>query len=90
VQRKRVENAFFQFLQERLIELGAVRFEVKYKPTAKNKASVQMLEELGFRHEVDESGEEWFVRSFDQAFADNSVVELDIRFDTIPALELAS
>jgi len=90
VQRKRVENAFFQFLQERLIELGAVRFEVKYKPTAKNKASVQMLEELGFRHEADESGEEWFVRSFDQAFADNSVVELDIRFDTTPALELAS
>jgi predicted enzyme involved in methoxymalonyl-ACP biosynthesis len=90
VQRKRVENAFFQFLQCELIGRGAERFEIKYKPTSKNKASVQMLEELGFEHEIGAgAGDEWFVRPLDRDFADNNVVELDARFDTV-ALELAS
>ena len=90
VQRKRVENAFFEYLRQRLLELGAERFEVAYKPTKKNKASVQMLEELGFSHAPGESaGEEWFVRPIDRAFADSDVVALDLRF-AAPALELAS
>jgi FkbH-like protein len=90
VQRKRVENAFFEYLRQRLIELGAQRFEVSYKPTKKNKASVQMLEELDFHYEPDGSADaEWFVRPIDRAFADSDVVKLDIRFAT-PALDLAS
>jgi FkbH-like protein len=90
VQRKRVENAFFEYLRRALLASGADRFEVKYKPTAKNKASVQMLEELGFRHELHaDSNEEWFVRAIDQEFTDSDVVTLDIRFDAA-ALELAS
>jgi FkbH-like protein len=90
VQRKRVENAFFDYLRQRMIALGAERFEVAYKPTKKNKASVQMLEELGFSHEVNEgTGEEWFVRPIDRGFADSDVVELDIRCGAA-ALELAS
>ena len=89
VQRKRVENAFFEYLRQRLIELGAARFEVAYKATKKNKASIQMLEELGFSHEVNEgTGEEWFTRPIDRVFAESDVVELDIRFAA--ALELAS
>ncbi|HEY1502967.1 MAG TPA: HAD-IIIC family phosphatase [Stellaceae bacterium] len=90
VQRKRVENAFFEYLRQRLLEHGAERFGVAYKPTKKNKASVQMLAELGFRHEADESaGDEWFVRPIDRDFADSDVVTLDIRCDAA-ALELAS
>jgi predicted enzyme involved in methoxymalonyl-ACP biosynthesis len=87
VQRKRVENAFFEYLRRELSAAGAERFEVKYKPTAKNKASVQMLEELGFRLERDQD-EAWFVRPIEQDFADNDVVALDIRFNAA-AMELA-
>lgn len=90
VQRKRVENAFFEFLRRQFMERGAKRFEVKYKPTAKNKASIQMLEELGFVHDSHENpSEEWFVRSIEQSFADNDVVSLDVSFDAT-ALDLAS
>lgn len=90
VQRKRVENAFFEYLRQRLLELGAERFEVAYRPTKKNKASAQMLEELGFSHAPGESaGEEWFVRPIDRPFAESDVVALDLRF-AAPPLELAS
>lgn len=88
VQRKRVENAFFEYLRRALLLAGAENFVVKYKPTTKNKASVQMLEELAFRHDS-RNGEQWFVRPIDQGFSDSDVVTLDIRFDA-PALELAS
>lgn len=90
VQRKRVENAFFEYLRHELLERGAERFEVKYKPTTKNRASVQMLEDLGFKHKVDDAtGEEWFIRPIDRSFADSDVVVLDLRFAPA-ALELAS
>jgi FkbH-like protein len=92
VQRKRVENAFFEYLRNELLASGATRFEVKYKPTSKNKASVQMLEELGFRHEIEAgTGEEWFTRSMDEPFVDSDVVMLDIRLNLdLAALDLAS
>jgi predicted enzyme involved in methoxymalonyl-ACP biosynthesis len=92
VQRKRVENAFFEYLRNELLASGATRFDVKYKPTSKNKASVQMLEELGFRHEIEAgTGEEWFTRSMDEPFVDSDVVMLDIRLNLdLAALDLAS
>jgi FkbH-like protein len=77
VQRKRVENAFFQRLSEELAARGADRFEVRYKPTAKNGASAQMLTELGFLFEPSgEGGEGLYVRPLSPAFEDHDVVEL--------------
>jgi FkbH-like protein len=81
VQRKRVENAFFQLLAGELAARGAGRLEVRYRPTAKNGASVQMLQELGFVLEpagpdMGDGGEGLFVRPLDEAFADSDVVRL--------------
>jgi FkbH-like protein len=78
VQRKRVENAFFQLLAGELAARGAERFEVRYKPTAKNGASAQMLTDLGFAFEpTGEGGEGLYVRPLDLAFEDCEVVRLD-------------
>jgi hypothetical protein len=51
-----------------------------------------MLEELGFRHEIEAgTGEEWFTRSMDEPFVDSDVVMLDIRLNLdLAALDLAS
>lgn len=77
VQRKRVENAFFQLLSGELAARGAKRFEVRYKPTAKNGASAQMLTDLGFVFEPSgEGGEGLYVRPLDQAFEGHDVVRL--------------
>jgi FkbH-like protein len=77
VQRKRVENAFFQLLAAELVARGAERFEVRYKPTAKNRASAQMLTDLGFDFEPSgEGGEGLYVRPLDVAFEDHDVVRL--------------
>lgn len=89
VQRKRVENAFFQFLQRELLTRGADRFEIQYRPTKKNRASVEMLAELGFEHEIDPTGKEWFVRSLRSDFADNDVVALETEFPP-RSMELAT
>jgi FkbH-like protein len=88
VQRKRVESAFFEYLRRALMAAGAESIRAKYKPTTKNKASVQMLEELNFHHE-NLDGAEWFVRPIDQPFPESDVVKLDIHFHSA-ALELAS
>jgi FkbH-like protein len=77
VQRKRVENAFFQLLGAELKARGARRFEVRYKATAKNGASVQMLKDLGFAFEPGAAdGEGLFVRSLAEPFPDHDVVSL--------------
>jgi FkbH-like protein len=77
VQRKRVENAFFQLLAEELASRGAARFEVRYRPTPKNGASAQMLADLGFAFEPSgEGGEGFYVRPLDLAFDDRDVVQV--------------
>lgn len=81
VQRKRVENAFFQLLGRELSARGARRFEIRYKATAKNKASVQMLTELGFTLETESNGAGLFVRPLQPEFADVDVVELRLAWE---------
>src|SRR5665213_289029 len=89
VQRKRVENAFFQLLADELAARGAERFEVRYKPTAKNGASAQMLTDLGFSFEpAGEGGEGLYIRSLGLVFADHDVVRLqaDLGADMVHAV----
>jgi FkbH-like protein len=86
VQRKRVENAFFRRLAAELAARGAERLEVRYKPTAKNSASAQMLTELGFAFEpCGPDGEGLYVRSLREPFADAEVVRLIAELDLQPA-----
>jgi FkbH-like protein len=86
VQRKRVENAFFRRLAAELAARGAERLEVRYKPTAKNGASAQMLAELGFAFEpAGPDGEGLYVRPLQEAFADADVVRLVAELDLQPA-----
>lgn len=88
VQRKRVENAFFQRLADDLQARGARRFEVRYKPTAKNGASAQMLTDLGFAFEpLGEDGEGLYVRDLGRPFDDHDVVRLKV--ELAPDLEQA-
>jgi predicted enzyme involved in methoxymalonyl-ACP biosynthesis len=82
VQRKRVENAFFRRLAAELAARGAERLQVRFKPTAKNGASAQMLAELGFAFEpAGGDGEGLYVRPLDQPFADGEVVRLIAEFE---------
>jgi FkbH-like protein len=77
VQRKRVENAFFQLLAEALAAAGAGRLEVRYKPTAKNGASARMLADLGFQFEpAGADGEGVYARPLAHPFDDHDVVRL--------------
>jgi FkbH-like protein len=86
VQRKRVENAFFRRLAAELAARGAGRLEVRYKPTAKNGASAQMLTELGFSFEpAGPDGEGLYVRPLHEPFADAEVVRLIVELDLQPA-----
>jgi FkbH-like protein len=71
-QKKRVENAFFDWARLRLLALGHERMAVAYQETAKNKASRAMLDELGFV----EDGERGFVRDAHEAFAAAGVIKL--------------
>ena len=68
---------------------GAGRFEVRYKPTAKNGASAQMLTDLGFEFEPSgEGGEGLYVRALDVPFADHDVVRLKAEVAAGQALDL--
>src|SRR5262249_55759480 len=88
VQRKRVENAFFRRLAAELRSREAARLEVRYRPTAKNGASAQMLAELGFAFErAGAGGEGRYVRSLDAPSDDDDVVRLiaDLALGVTPA-----
>jgi FkbH-like protein len=85
VQRKRVENAFFHLLAGELAARGAARFEVRYKATPKNAASVQMLRDLGFEPD----GEELFVRDLAAPIADHDVVDVQADLAARPVQAVA-
>ena len=90
VQRKRVENAFFQLLADELAARGAERFEVRYRPTAKNGASAQMLSDLGFVFEPSgEGGEGLYVRPLGAAFDDSDVVQVTVELGAALAQAVA-
>jgi FkbH-like protein len=77
VQRKRVENAFFERLAADLRCRSARRLEVRYRPTAKNGASAKMLADLGFAFEPSgPDGEGLYVRPFEVPFEDADVVRV--------------
>lgn len=73
-QRKRVEEAFFGFLAERLAARGQHELRVDFRRTAKNGASVAMLEGLGFTYAAADEGSGVFVRPLATPFADRDVV----------------
>jgi predicted enzyme involved in methoxymalonyl-ACP biosynthesis len=49
VQRKRVENAFFEWLRASSIAEGAEELLAAYAPTERNRAAREMLMTLGFQ-----------------------------------------
>src|SRR5262249_50277071 len=85
VQRKRVENAFFQFLAGELASRGARSLEVAYKRTAKNRATVDMLAELGFDYEPRGIDEGAFVTPLPRDFSESDVVRIRSHFQGEPA-----
>jgi FkbH-like protein len=77
VQRKRVEHAFFSWLCTMLLtHSGRETIRIRFKKTAKNDASVKMLEDLGFDLHQDADGQQEFRRSLDTPFADSDIVEI--------------
>lgn len=76
VQRKRVENAFFQFLAEELAARGIQKLDISYRKTARNGASVQMLKDLGFDYRPQNEEEGIFAVNLPCRFPDHDVVEI--------------
>ena len=75
VQRKRVEHAAFALMAEQLAARGHARFRVRFRATARNKASVDMLADLGFTGETAPEEAMWS-RPLDKPFTDADVVRL--------------
>ncbi len=87
VQRKRVEQAFFAFLAEKLAAQGHQGLRVKFRKSAKNGASVRLLDELGFTGDAGVAdGEGYFARSFATPFDDEPVVKI-VDLTIAPAVE---
>ena len=76
VQRKRVENAFFRFLAGELKARGAKMLTVNYRSTAKNHASLAMLEEIQFARTGRSQDADKFERDIAQPFEGSNVVEV--------------
>lgn len=77
VQRKRVEQAFFEFLRERLTGSGDMALRARFKRSAKNGASLRMLEDLGFRAAGDSVGAEgYFERPLSETFDAERIVRV--------------
>jgi FkbH-like protein len=77
VQRKRVEQAFFAFLSELLSAQGHKELRVRFKSSAKNAASVRLLEELGFTlGSGTAEGEGLFIRPLAPDFDPDRVVRV--------------
>lgn len=67
VQRKRVEHALFEHMRTQWG--GPAELRVRFRPTAKNAASVRLLEALGFAQDGTD-----FVRPGDAPFSDSDIV----------------
>jgi predicted enzyme involved in methoxymalonyl-ACP biosynthesis len=77
VQRKRVEAAFFAWLTRRIAADRDV-VEVAYRKTARNHASVRMLEELEFAFRPEGGTDEGcYVRAARKPFVEDHVVQVD-------------
>jgi FkbH-like protein len=70
VQRKRVEQAFFEYAAALLRARGHTDFTIAFRPTARNGAAVEMLGELGF---VQEAGGGW-TRGLADPFEESDIV----------------
>lgn len=78
VQRKRVEHALFEMLRRRLLDRGHTTMQVRFKRSAKNGASVRMLEELGFTGDARlADGEGLFTRTLSAVFDPDVIVSVD-------------
>lgn len=76
VQRKRVEMAFFAWLARRL-SADHDAIEIAYRKTAKNGASIRMLEELGFEFRPTAGPDEGvYARPTQKVFVEDDVVEI--------------
>lgn len=73
VQRKRVEHAAFALMAERLRARGCDTFRAAFRKTERNKASIDMLADLGFTP-LGDAGE--WARVAVLPFADSDVVRL--------------
>jgi FkbH-like protein len=77
VQRKRVENAFFAHAASLLGAAGHAEFKVRFRATARNRAAVEMLTELGFSQgEAGADGYSHWRRSLAEPFGDADVVRI--------------
>ena len=77
VQRKRVENAFFAHAAGLLTVAGHTEFKVRFRATARNRAAVEMLTELGFEPgEAGADGYSHWRRPLAAAFAETDVVAI--------------
>ena len=76
VQRKRVENAFFMFLASELQARGVKMLTVNYRSTAKNHASLALLEELQFAHTGRSQDADILERDIARPFESRDVVEV--------------
>jgi FkbH-like protein len=75
VQRKRVEHAAFALMAQRLRARGQDSFRAAFRKTERNKASVDMLTDLGFAPLGGDAAVEW-VRAAALPFTDSDVVRL--------------
>jgi FkbH-like protein len=75
VQKKRVEEAFFEWLRARMRARGATLIRVDYSPSDRNAAAKAMLERLGFRSDGDGA----WSRSLTEPFSDAELVQVEDR-----------
>ncbi len=76
VQRKLVENAFFQFLGGELCARNKRKLEVRYRKTAKNGAAARMLQDLGFDYRPESEEQGTFSTPLPPNFPDHDIVEI--------------
>lgn len=76
VQRKRVEHAFFSWLCQLLHHQHSSLLKIQHQRTERNKASIKMLQELGFDYQEEWPEKGLFVRATDAPFSDNDIVHV--------------
>lgn len=76
VQRKKVENAFFNWMARGLREAGFQTLSVAYRKTEKNSPALKMLQELGFVYRETSVNEGVLSRVLDTDWPDATVVRV--------------